>query len=222
MNKVILTKLALSGVALFLLFLGNQCTHEYLENVNPVCFESEVLPIFQSNCTQSGCHNATDREKGYDLSNYEGIVKKGIKPGNYQSSEMYRVLVSSIERMPKSPYNRLTDNQIEIIALWIEQGAQNTTNCASVSCDTTNVTFSGSVKPVLDTYCNGCHSGSAPSGDIDLTSWDKVMPSVNNGSLVGSVEYASGFSPMPDGGDQLSSCNIAIIKKWVALGAKND
>lgn len=202
----------------------NNCTSEYIENINGVCFESEVLPIFQANCTQSGCHNATDQEKGYDLTSYDGIVKKGIIPGDYRNSEVFDVLVKSggEEAMPPKPYSRLTDAQLQVIALWIEQGARNTTNCATLSCDTANVTFSGSVKPVLETYCTGCHQASAPSGDIALDTHAGVMPTVTNGTLIGSIQHASGYSPMPQGAGKLSDCSISIIKKWIAEGALNN
>ena len=49
-----------------MLLLSN-CTHEYIEDINGVCFEEAVLPIFQANCALSGCHNPTDRQEGYDL-----------------------------------------------------------------------------------------------------------------------------------------------------------
>lgn len=222
MNKLKLSVTAFFLTGGLLTLWMSSCTSEYLENVNSVCFESEVLPIFQSNCTQSGCHNAIDREDGYDLTNYAGIVKKGIKAGDFSNSKMYQVLVRSVEVMPAKPFNRLSDAQIETIALWIQQGAENTTNCAPAGCDTTNVTFSGSVLPILNTYCNGCHAGSAPSADIDLSTWANTMPSVTNGSLLGSIEFSSSYSAMPKGGSQLSDCNISVIRKWIELGAQNN
>ncbi|MBK8561892.1 MAG: hypothetical protein IPN76_00670 [Saprospiraceae bacterium] len=82
------------GVALSVLLLASACTREYIQDVNDVCFEQEVLPIFQSNCTQSGCHNSTSRESGYDFSTYEGILK-GIEPGNYKQSEAYKVITKT-------------------------------------------------------------------------------------------------------------------------------
>jgi cytochrome c5 len=203
-------------------FYLSNCTNEYIENINPVCFESEVLPIFQSNCTQSGCHNAISREKGYDLSNYDGIVKKGITPGSYRKSELYKVLVQPAGAMPPKPYTLLSDAQIGVIALWIEQGAMNTTDCRVNTCDTSSVTFSGSVKPILQTYCNGCHSGAAPSGDISYETYDATKPTALSGSLAGAIEHTSGYSAMPQGGNKLTDCSIATIKKWIALGAKND
>lgn len=222
MKFKIFTPVATAAAAL--LVVGQfGCTNEYVEDLNGVCFEDEVLPIFVSNCTQSGCHNSQSHEKGYDLSNYMSIVKKGIKPGNFRNSEIYEVLVKTggEEAMPPKPYTRLTDEQITTIALWIEEGAKNTT-CASTSCDTTGVTFSGSVLPIFKNYCNGCHGGASPSAGIDLTTYAKVKPTVADGSLLGSVRHASGFVPMPENGNKLSNCNISKIQAWVNAGAKND
>lgn len=198
------------------------CTHEYIQNVNPVCFEREVLPILQSNCTQSGCHNSQDREKGYDFSTYEGALS-AVEAGSYRKSELYKVLVlpGGGEAMPPKPYNRLSDAQIERIALWIEEGA-NQTVCPEGTCDTTNATYSGTVKPIIDTYCGGCHSGSSPQGNIDYNTFSGVKTTVNNGSLIGSIEHGLGFSAMPKNGNMLSECNIQKIKTWVAAGAPNN
>ena len=206
--------------ALGLVLFVAACKKEYIQNVNPVCFEQEVLPIFQSNCTQSGCHNSSSRQSGYDFSNYEGIMR-AVKPGDYKGSTVYHITTTPFGIMPPSPYNRLSDEQITTIALWIDQGANNLP-CQVTACDTTNVTFSSSVMPLLDTYCNGCHGGSAPSGDINLTNYSGVKASADNGKLLGSVKWASGYVAMPQGSNKLSSCNIAKIEKWIVSGAKND
>jgi hypothetical protein len=198
--------------------LTSGCTNEYIEDVSGICFESEVLPIFQSNCTQSGCHNATDRAEGYNLTNYAGIMR-GVDPGNFKNSKVYTSLISLTDPMPRKPYNPLTVEQVSLIALWIEQGAQNTTGCGAVNCDTTNVSYSSSIKPILNAYCNGCHAGSAPQGDIDLTSYNEVKKYVNSGALLGSIAHDAAYSPMPKGGNKLNSCNIALIQKWIDSGA---
>lgn len=217
-KKIGWTTIAALAVVLFV----TACTREYIEDINGVCFEQEVLPIFQSNCTQSGCHNSADHEEGLDYSNYAGIMES-VEPGDYKGSKVYEVITKNFgeEAMPPSPYDRLTDEQITTIALWIEQGAKNS-SCQSSGCDTVGVTLSGSVMPILDNYCNGCHGGSAPSGDIDLTKYSGVKASADDGSLVGSVKHASGFSAMPQGANKLSACQIATLEKWIALGAKND
>ncbi len=205
------------------LLLPLSCTREYAEDLRGVCFERDVLPIFQSNCTQSGCHNSQDHEEGYDLTSYDNIVRKGIEPYDYQASEIYEVLVKSFgeEAMPQSPYSRLTDEQITTIALWIDEGAKNTT-CIDSTCNTSNVTFSSSVKPILQTYCNGCHGGSNPEGGVDYNTYNGVKATVDNGKLPGSIEHQSGYSPMPKNGNKLSACKISIIKTWIDAGAPNN
>ncbi|MBK7406794.1 MAG: hypothetical protein IPJ40_01195 [Saprospirales bacterium] len=140
------------------------CTKEYIEDINGVCFERDVLPVFVSNCTQSGCHNSIEKKEGYDLSSYESIIKRGIIPGNYKGSTIYQSIATSFgeNSMPPPPHNRLSSEQVTNIALWIDQGAHNTV-CTATACDTTNISFTTDILPILGAYCNGCHSGSAPS-----------------------------------------------------------
>jgi uncharacterized membrane protein len=193
------------------------CTREVIQD-NTVCFETQVLPIFQSNCTQSGCHNAQDKKDGYDLTNYAGIVKKGIRAGDYKGSKMYQVLIGGEELMPPAPNAKLSVDQITTIALWIEEGAQET-SCSSSTCDTTNITYSGSIKPIIETYCLGCHSGSSPSGNISYTSYAGVKANVDDGSFSGSINHLPNFSQMPKNANKLSACQLEKIKNWIDKGA---
>lgn len=210
-------------MALGLVIVSPSCTSEYIQPVSDICFETEVLPIFQSNCTQSGCHNSTDRTEGYVFDSYENIVSRGIVPGDYKKSEVYKAIVPLVgSSMPPSPYERLSDEQISTIALWIEEGAQNTTNCASNLCDTTAITFSTAIKPILQTYCYGCHAGSAPQGNINLSNYTGVKTTAQNGTLVGSIEHTGNYSPMPQNANKLSTCTIEKFKIWVAAGAPNN
>lgn len=199
------------------------CTREYVEDIRGVCFERDVLPIFQSNCTQSGCHNSQDREQGYDLTSFDKIISRGIQPGDYRKSEIYNVLASPVgATMPPKPYNHLSDDQITLIALWIEEGAQNTSCNDSSACNTSNVKFAATIMPILQTYCNGCHGGSSPLGGVNYNNYTGVKATVNNGTLLGSIQHSSGYSAMPQNGNKLSACNISIIKAWIDSGAPNN
>ncbi len=90
------------------------------------------------------------------------------------------------------------------------------------TCDTTNITFSGTVMPILQSYCLGCHSGSAPSGNIVIENYDDVVGLVHSGKLMGSIRFEQGYSPMPKGGNKLSDCNITKIEHWIADGMLNN
>lgn len=86
------------------------------------------------------------------------------------------------------------------------------------SCDTTNVTFTNNVFPIINSNCTACHSGAAPSGNIRLENYDHISVAANNGSLLAVIRYEPGWSPMPKGGGKLNDCDIAEIETWVNQG----
>ncbi len=95
----------------------------------------------------------------------------------------------------------------------------------SSGCDTTNVTYSLTVAPILNNYCLNCHSTSAANGSgggIKLGSFTDVVTYEANGKLMGSIKHLGGYSPMPKGGGTLSDCKIRQLDKWIEKGAKND
>jgi mono/diheme cytochrome c family protein len=89
-------------------------------------------------------------------------------------------------------------------------------------CDTVNVTYNASVLPIFDQYCLDCHSGAAPQAGIDLTNYSMVALLAENGTLLGSLRHESGYSPMPQGVDKLSDCDIAKIEIWIRDTTFND
>lgn len=91
------------------------------------------------------------------------------------------------------------------------------------ACDTNGVTYTATVLPALQSNgCLGCHSGSAPSGNIPLDGYNNVKAAAMNGKLYGTISYAAGYSPMPQGGNKMSACNINRIKAWIDAGAPNN
>lgn len=90
------------------------------------------------------------------------------------------------------------------------------------ACDTTGVTYNGTVAPLMQAQCVSCHSASFASGNIALDSYNGVKASAQNGSLYGSINYSSGFSPMPQGGNKMDACSIKRIKAWIDAGAPNN
>jgi len=191
-----------------------------------IYFNQDVLPILNSNCAFSGCHDMASAEDGVILETYEDVIATAdVEPFNLDDSEIYEVLVDldEDERMPPAPTTRLSSDQIQIIAQWILQGAENLECDLSLSeCDSTEVSFSNDIQPVIISFCQGCHSGSVPSGGIDLATYDGVKSVADDGRLVGAVSWAQDFEQMPQGGDQLPDCTIAQITAWVEEGALNN
>ncbi len=90
------------------------------------------------------------------------------------------------------------------------------------SCDTTNVTFSNDVWPVINGTCTGCHSGSAPSGNVSLSNYSEIAAAAGNGSLMGTIRHEAGYSPMPKGGGKLTDCEIKKLEIWIANGTPDN
>ncbi|WP_291727540.1 c-type cytochrome [Bernardetia sp.] len=92
-------------------------------------------------------------------------------------------------------------------------------------CDTSQVTLSGTVQPILETNCYRCHSAeNAPVAGvgINLEEYESLKGFADRGSLLGSISHASGFSPMPKGASKLADCDIKKIEAWIEKGATND
>jgi hypothetical protein len=188
-------------------------------------FERDILPILISNCAISGCHDPASAEDGVILNNFNNVVSTGkvkaFKPGD---SELYEVITESDpgKRMPPPPAAALSQEQILSIAVWINQGAQNLYCIDSVSCDTTNVSFSATVSPIIQTYCVGCHNATLASGGIQLANHTQVAAVASSGMLYGAIAHQPGYSAMPQGGAKLDNCKISQIKKWIDDGTPNN
>jgi hypothetical protein len=93
---------------------------------------------------------------------------------------------------------------------------------AATACDTTAVTYAGTIAPIMSANCNSCHSGSAASGGVVTSTYASLSIIALNGTLGHSVNWDNSLSPMPKGGSKLPTCDLSKIKKWVNLGAPNN
>jgi hypothetical protein len=182
-----------------------------------VYFSNDVLPLVVSSCATTGCHDKDSHKDGVILTDYTSIIRTGeIKPGDPDDSELFETLTDDgDDLMPPPPYDPLNSDQIQMIRQWIAQGAQN--NACSDGCDTSNVTFSGQIWPMMESYCTGCHSAGAASGGIVIASYEDMVSLAGNGSLMGSIRYEPGYAKMPTN-QQLSECNISLLQKWIDDG----
>ena len=195
-----------------------------------ICFESAILPLFQSNCAKSNCHDATSQKDGYILNSYDNLFKKdgkaeknNIRAGFPENSDLYKVMFETGNKKMPPPGNvDLTNDQKNLIAAWIREGAKNTTGC-NTACDSAQFKYNANIQPVLQAYCTGCHSGGAPATGIDLTQYATVRSVALSGLLYGVVAHLPGFNPMPKGAlGTIPDCEKAQIRKWVQAGAPNN
>ena len=176
-----------------------------------VYFVNEILPMITSNCAQAGCHDNITQAEGVILDSYNNIMRE-VRAGNANFSSLYREIANG--NMP--PAGSMTQEQMDKIKKWINQGAKN--NYCNSGCDTTLFTFSGPITKIINTNCIACHQ----SGTVLLNSYASVKALVDNGRFLGAIKHQSGFQPMPSPYITLSDCDMKKIAKWINAGAQNN
>jgi hypothetical protein len=165
----------------------------------------------------SGCHDNLTAEEGYRFTSYTNTLR-AVNISNPSSSKLYEVITETNpdDIMPPPPNNPLTDAQTDSIFAWIKYGALD--EFCGIACDTTSeMSFATNIRPVIENFCKGCHSGASPNGGISLTSYSEVAVIAASGKLTGTIKGLTGNVPMPPSGP-LSDCIIEQVDLWVQNG----
>jgi len=85
----------------------------------------------------------------------------------------------------------------------------------TATCDTVSISFDKSIGPIVQNNCISCHNATLASGNVDLSTYDKIITYVKNGKLYGSMMHLPGYSPMPSATSSLTSCELIMVKKWI-------
>ncbi|MBK9982619.1 MAG: hypothetical protein IPP15_09355 [Saprospiraceae bacterium] len=92
-----------------------------------------------------------------------------------------------------------------------------------VTCDTLNVTYSGTVLPILQQNCYECHSNANVGISlIPLEGYAFLSIKVNDGQLIKAIRHTGEVTPMPKDRPSLPECDILKIEKWVSEGAPDN
>ena len=89
---------------------------------------------------------------------------------------------------------------------------------ANLACDTTSVTYSNQVAPLVSKSCAtfGCHVQG--TGRVLLTDYTNIKTTIDNGTF---QQRALTNKDMPPSGP-LGSCDIKKIEAWIENGAQNN
>jgi hypothetical protein len=92
------------------------------------------------------------------------------------------------------------------------------------TCDTTQVTYSGTIIPILNDNCYRCHgtTTNTGSGGIILQDYNVLKGFAADGKFYGDAAHLPGYIPMPYDGGKLSDCDLQKVKKWVDNGYPNN
>ena len=186
-----------------------------------VYYMNQIQPILRTSCATTYCHDATSATAGVILDNYENVIATTqLVPYDLVNSLLYTVITSDDEDAVMPPTGKLENEQINLIALWILQGAENL-ECEE-PCNSSDVGYSAFVSDVMEQYCNACHSTASASGNIVTDNHAMLEVIAKNGKLYGTINWDEGFSMMPQSQEKLDSCTIIKIKSWIDEGAQNN
>ncbi len=208
-----------------------------------VYFKQQILPILQSNCAKSGCHNEESRKHGVVLNSYQNLMStveiereddddhdddsrgRGRK-GRGSAQDRYKNKLEKmirLNKMPPSPEKKLSQEQRNLILKWIDQGMpDNSCEVSKADCNSDNMKFSADIMPIIEDNCVGCHSGPKPKNGYDFSDAKKFREIALTGDVYKAITHSEGVTPMPFDGDKLSDCDIQKIKSWVDAGAVID
>jgi hypothetical protein len=88
------------------------------------------------------------------------------------------------------------------------------------ACDTANVTFSGTIMPMLSNNCYSCHSNANASfgAGVHLQAYSDVI--ANSNKIVAAIKRTGPF-PMPPAG-KLDACSVSQFDIWVKNAMPNN
>jgi len=100
-----------------------------------VSYQHDVHPIFEQKCID--CHTPPYGEgyrmTGLDMQDYDSLVKGSIYgpvivPGDSRRSTLNMLVegrAGNLSRVLKIKHEPMTEHEIEVLRLWVEQGARN-------------------------------------------------------------------------------------------------
>ena len=121
-----------------------------------VDYETEIQPIFDNNC--GNCHLGNS-SGGLNLSSYANLMSTDVViPGNHQSSILYdRITRPESAQGDMPPSGSLSQNEIDLIAQWIDEGALPEESNDILGCmDPNAITCEDEIDPLYFPECNSC------------------------------------------------------------------
>lgn len=89
-------------------------------------------------------------------------------------------------------------------------------------CDTTAVSFSATIQPILAANCNSCHNATIANGGVITNNYNDLKIPVDAGVFHKAVNHLPGAVPMPFEGQKLPECELNKINAWLNQGAPNN
>src|SRR5689334_6942347 len=88
-------------------------------------YARDIQPLFEKHCYE--CHGPKKHKNGFRLDRrsraFAGVIRPNIIPGNGSTSRVYRRILDGSAGTQMPPEEALTDEQVEMVRQWIDEGA---------------------------------------------------------------------------------------------------
>ncbi len=203
------------------------------QNEHSPSFESAIVPILKAKCIV--CHSGTTPQADLDLQTKSSLIRGGksgraIVAGSSEKSLLVDKVVS--KSMPPGE-EKLSDQEIALIRLWIDKGADSEIQTATLKVPGSEVVTEDDVLPIFQMRCIVCHGKRKQEGGLDLRtqasrlkggkSGPALVPDKPEKSLL-MKRILSGEMPPPKMYMEYAvrpptSAEVEVLRRWVAAGA---
>ena len=76
------------------------------------------------------------------------------------------------------------------------------------------VTYTNSVKSIIDNNCVSCHGNTSPNGGLSLTNYNQVKNAMLNNGLVDRISRLSGDPQLMPTSGRMPQQTIDLVAKW--------
>ena len=126
--RTFINKLFIIGMIIGGLSVWSACHHDTdLSSIRTISYQSDISTIIIGKCGSSNCHGSENKS----LIGYDHLISYGnIKAGNAWKSKLYTMCKGSgfsglVNKMPPSGSPGLSNEELKMIFVWIQQGAKN-------------------------------------------------------------------------------------------------
>lgn len=212
-------------------------------------FNAKVKPILDANC--AGCHIGGGHHGGLRLDTFSSVMAGSengpvIRLGNPDDSTLVRAIRYKDTELQMPPRHKLADADIATIEKWVKESGKDiaptadapapATNAAAAQTGTaaTPVTpeqkqfFEGTIRPILENNCYGCHGAEKQRGGLRVDSREALLKGGRDGAvvtpgdpehslLITAVRHTDPELKMPPR-RQLTADEVNALVKWVGMG----
>lgn len=204
---------------------------------------SDVAPILAGSCVR--CHSGPSAPMGLELTSYDKVLAGGwtgpvVRAGDPDSALLHRLKGAQTPRMPLNGPPYLGAAEVAVIESWIMAGLKQGAPVAEAAARPRPAPGAPvlwpDIEPILGRACVRCHSDGTtrkggPPEDLRLSSLkqvlaggDRVVILPGNPEMSDLWRRVAGLSPKPmplDGPPFLPAADVALIREWIAQGAKD-